>query len=413
MNTHMRILPIDAADEPRVGTLAVYAMSTAAGLAVANIYYNQPMLEVIERDLPGAFTAMVPTMTQLGYAAGLFLLVPLGDIVERRRLICLQFVLLGFALIAAAVAPDGAMLAAASLLVGVTAGVAQQIVPLAAHLSAPERRGKVIGTVLAGILTGILLSRTVAGLVATHWGWRDMFWFSVPVAFAAAFAMWRVLPPTAPISTLGYGALLASLRHLWIELPPLRLAAVTQALLFAAFSTFWTPLAFHLEVPPFGYSAEVAGLFGIVGMAGVLAAPLAGRYADLRGSKPVVVFGAALTVAAWMVIGVWTSLAGLVIGVILLDFATQSALVSNQHIVFSLRPEARARLNTILIGMMFLGGAAGSATGMAAWGHFGWQGVSILGTALGIVALLLQVRLGRQRGVTIERQKRAFTRIAK
>lgn len=384
MNTHTRIVPSANVDAPQLGTAAVYAMSAAAGLAVANIYYNQPMLELIERDLPGAFTAMVPTMTQLGYAAGLFLLVPLGDVVERRRLICLQFVLLGLALIAAA-----------SLLVGVTASVAQQIVPLAAHLSAPERRGKVIGTVLAGILTGILLSRTVAGFVATHGGWREMFWLGVPIAFATAFAMSRILPPTPPVSRLGYGALLASLRHLWIELPELRLAAVTQALLFAAFSAFWTPLAFHLEAPPFGYSAEIAGLFGIVGMAGVLAAPLAGRYADRRGPKPVVIFGAALTVLSWLVIGLWTPLAGLVTGVVLLDFAAQAALVSNQHIVFSLRPEARARLNTILMGMMFLGGSAGSATGMAAWWHFGWPGVSMLGAALGAIALLLQVRHAR------------------
>lgn len=368
-----------------------FAMAAAAGVAVANIYYNQPMLGLIERDLPGEVTGLVPTATQLGYALGLFLLVPLGDIVERRRLIVGQFVILGGALALAATAPTAVLVVAASLVLGLSATVAQQIVPLAAHLASPERRGATVGTILSGILTGILLSRTLAGFVATHGGWREMFWLGVPMALAAAALMATVLPHSRPDSTLRYGQLLYSIAGLWREFPALRLAAGTQGLIFAAFIVFWTILAFRLQGPPYGYGADVAGLFGIIGAVGILAAPLAGRFADRYGSPPVVAAGVALTLGSWVVFGTLTSITGLVIGVILLDFAMQTALVANQHIVFALRAEARARLNTVLMGSMFLGGAVGSAAGTVAWSAGGWPAVVGLGLGLGGLAIALQI----------------------
>ncbi|MGK9233943.1 MFS transporter [Inquilinus limosus] len=366
-------------------------MAAAAGVAVANIYYNQPMLGLIEAELPGRLSPLIPTATQLGYAVGLFLLVPLGDILERRRLIVAQFGVLALALAMAAMAPNAPLILLASLALGVSSTVAQQIVPLAAHLAAPSRRGATVGAILAGILTGILLSRTLAGFVATYGGWREMFWLGVPMALLAGGLMMAVLPHSPPDSRLGYGRLLHSIIHLWRDFPALRLAAVTQALIFAAFTAFWTILAFRLREPPFGLGADVAGLFGIVGAVGIFAAPLAGRFADARGPAPVVAMGAALTLASWAVFGLWTSLAGLVLGVILLDFAMQSALVSNQHIVFALRPEARARLNTVLMGSMFIGGALGSAAATSAWEAGGWPGVVGLGLALGAAASALQL----------------------
>jgi len=380
-----------------LGLGSTFAMAGAAGIGVANIYYSQPMLAVIQQDLPGSLSSAIPTATQLGYALGLFLLVPLGDLVERRRLVVAQFVLLAIALGFAAVAPGALSLLLASLAIGLLATVAQQIVPFAAHLAAPERRGATVGMVMAGLLTGILLSRTLAGFVAAHAGWRDMFWLAVPIALAAAGLMTVLLPRSAPEEKMAYRHLLRSIGDLWFEFPALRLAALTQAALFAAFSIFWTVLAFRLEQPAFGMGADIAGLFGLLGTVGILAAPLAWRFADKRGAAGAVVLGTAVTLVAWIVLGLWGSLIGLIVGVVLLDFGMQGALVSNQHIVFALRPAARARLNTVLMGSMFLGGALGSAASMLAWNGGEWPAVSALGVGFSVIATVLQLQAARQR----------------
>lgn len=366
------------------------AMAAATGLAVASIYYNQPMLGVMERAMPSSLTALVPMATQLGYALGLFALVPLGDLLERRQLIVWQFVLLAAALALTAIAPGAGIVLLGSLLIGAAATVAQQIVPFAAHLAPPERRGAVVGVVMSGLLCGILLSRTLAGFVADHAGWREMFWLGVPLSLGAGAVMRLLLPYSRPDTQHSYASLMASLAHLWREFPALRLAAFTQALLFGTFSVFWSILALHLQEPRFNLSAESAGLFGIVGAVGILAAPLAGRFADRHGPHRAILAGTILTLLSWVLFGAWLSLAGLVVGCILLDFAVQSALVSHQHIVYALRPEARSRLNTLFMGVMFLGGATGAAGASAAWVIGGWSAVALFGGLMAAGALTLQ-----------------------
>lgn len=399
----MDTVNVHSAVRSGVGKLGLLAMAAASGIAVANIYYNQPMLGIIESEFQHEpITGLIPTATQLGYALGLFLLLPLGDLVHRRRLIVGQFIILAAALAFAAIAPSAWMLIAASLIVGASSTVAQQIVPFAASLASPEKRGATIGTVMAGVLSGILFSRTLSGFVGEHAGWREMFWIGVPLALIAAAMMFVTLPDHRSTSRMQYHTAIRSLAHLWKSQPALRVATFVQAALFASFTTFWTILALYLQSPHFDLGADVAGLFGIVGAVGVFAAPLAGRIADKRGPHFVVWLGALMTLIAWIVFGVWSSMAALIIGVIVLDFGIQSALVSNQHIIYALDPEARSRLNTIFMTGMFLGGATGSAVATVAWGYGAWSAVSLLGALLAVVALGVRVLDQRSRSTALK-----------
>ncbi len=251
---------------------------------------------------------------------------------------------------------------------------------------------------MSGLFAGILLSRTLAGFVATSAGWRAMYWLGVPLALAAGWLMASRLPRSKPASSLRYGELLLSLRDLWQEFPALRLAAVTQGLLFASFTSFWTILSLHLQEPTYGLGADAAGLFGVLGASGIIAAPIAGRISDRRGPHGIILVGSVLVLTSWAAFGSWHAIAGLVVGVILLDFGIQSVLISNQYVVYALRPEARSRLNTIFMGTMFAGGAIGSAAAGIAWRTGGWWYVSLLGAAFAAAASALQsLSLARRR----------------
>lgn len=377
------------------GTLWLLAL--VAGVAIANIYYNQPLLDALASDFPGdaSWVGLVATMTQIGFATGMVLVSPLGDRMDRRRLILWQIAGICVALVLAATATTLAALVGASLLIGLFATMAQQAGPFAAELAPSEQRGHAIGTVMSGLVMGILLARTFSGLIAEHLGWRAVFAASIMTMLILACLVALKLPRSKPSSVLPYGELLKSLWGLALELRTLREAAVTGGALFAAFSLFWTVLAMLLASPPFGLGPQAAGLFGIIGAAGALAAPLAGKLADRRGPRAVISFAIVLMAVSFLIFGFsGTSLMGLVLGVIVLDVGLQMAQVSNQTRIFALKPEARSRVNTVYMTFYFLCGAIGSATGAYAWQQFGWGGVVIAGGVF-TAAAYLNHRLGR------------------
>jgi len=370
------------------GRATTLVMAVACGVAVATVYCNQPMLGILEAAFPGrgSVAGLVPTATQLGFAVGLLLLVPLGDRIDRRRLIMLQQTALAISLAAAALAPGAWALVVISALIGITSSVAQQIVPFAAELAEPDRRGATIGTVMSGLLCGMLLGRVVAGSVADHYGWRAMYWLNLLLVLATSCLLAATLPRGQPKTPAGYGELLKSLIALWRDEPALRRATMIQGCLFGSFTAFWTILALQLSAR-YHLGAETAGLFGIAGVVGILFAPIAGKIGDRHGPADLIAAGTFIMLASCMTFAAFGTVAGLVVGVILLDFGEQGALVSNQQVIYALRPEARNRLNAIFMGGMFVGGAIGSAGSVLAWHTAGWYAVCAFGAALVAIAL--------------------------
>lgn len=382
----------------------VNIVTIACAIAVANLYYNQPMLAEIGRSLavPPAMTATLPMLTQLGYALGLFLFLPLGDIVDRRRLVFVLNAGLFLSLIGLALAPSIVWLDAASLLVGMCSVLAQVLVAFVGRLVAPEARGRVIGTMQAGILVGILLARTVSGVVAEHLGWRAMYWIAAAVSLGVVMVLAPVLPRAPVLASLPYVEVLRSLRDLWREQRKLRCASLIGGLLFAAFSVFWSTLAYHLASPPFHYGPQAAGLFGLLGAAGAMTAPVAGRLTDRRGPALTVGLGSIITALAFLLFAVGgSSLPLLGVGAIVLDIGIQGAMIGNQSTVLSLSPEATSRTNTIYMVTYFLGGALGSYTGGLTWHWLSWPGVCELGLAYAIAALTLHF-IGRDRKTKLD-----------
>lgn len=393
MNTvEAQVVP---ARESGIPTRILLLMSISAGVVVANLYYNQPLLELMARSFKTAprWIGLVPTLTQIGYAVGMLLFIPLGDVADRRRLILTMSVLSIGALIVTALAPSFLVLSVASLAVGVFSIVPQLLVPLAAYLARAEERGRAVGDVMSGLLIGILVARTIAGTVGEHLGWRAMYWVASGLMALVTIAMWAMLPRVRGEADHSYLELQRSLLRLIKTEPVLREAAFVGAMLFGTFSAFWATLVFLLANPPYHYGSQVAGLFGLVGVAGAAAAPIAGRMADKRDRRANLRVAIVVVMVAFVVLLVWPhKLWALVVGVILLDAGVQSGQVTNQSRIYSLTPEAHNRLNTVYMVTYFVGGALGSAVGTFAWDHWRWTGVAATGLILCAAAMAPMLR---------------------
>ncbi len=381
----------------------VVLMAVATGAVVANLYYAQPLLHQVARTFssgPGPTSAVI-TATQVGYAAGLLLIVPLGDLHPRRPLVTRLYGVAAFALVACALAPTLWFFCVASVTVGVSSVAGQVMIPFAADLAPEERRGRVVARIMTGLLMGILLARTVAGLVAQAAGWRAIYWLSAVLMLCFAAVLWRALPSEAIRPHRRYRELVgSSLRLLGTE-PVLRRRAWHGACAFAAFSVLWTTLAFLLSGAPYHYSNAVIGLFGLVGAGGIAAANLAGKLADSARSTATTFAAGLFLVGSFALL--WagrSSLIALVVGVIVLDMGTQGMQITNQAIIYALRPDARSRINSAYMVCYFLGGAVGSVSAGALYALCGWSGVCVLGAGFGVLTLGLwlfdRFRVGSQ-----------------
>lgn len=381
-------------------------LATGAGLSVANLYYSQPLLGILAGALPApaADVGLIPTLTQLGYALGLLLLAPLGDRFDRRRIILAKLAVLLLALLGASLAPGLHGLLLASLVTGLAATVAQDLVPAAATLAPPAERGRIVGTVMTGLLLGILLSRVVSGLIGEWFGWRAVYLFAALSIAAIGVAVWRGLPAFAATTRLSYPALLGSLGALWRRHAALRRATLAQGLLSVGFSAFWSTLALYLHAGPFQLGSAAAGAFGLAGAAGALAAPWAGRLADRHGSEWVTRLGIGLVALAFASLLLpWlpgmAGLALLALATVVFDLGVQATLIAHQAQVYGLEPEARSRLNAVLFTGMFIGMASGAALGSLLLARLGWSGVAGLALATALLALTVRLWPARPRQV--------------
>lgn len=370
----------------------IVMMAVIAGAVITNLYCVQPILPLIAADMHVGLTAvdLVAGAALLGFATGLGLLLPLGDRYDRRKLVLAQIVVVFFLALAAAATSGVWSLAAVSFGLGAVSCVPQQLVPFAAVMSSPQERGRSVGTVVSGIMVGILLGRTLSGVVGAAFGWRAVYWveagFMVPIWLAAA----SLLPRGVPSTTLSYGRLLASLWPLVRDHRPLRESMMVQALLWACFNAFWVNLAALLVSSRWHLDSAWAGAFGIIGAAGALAASWAGRATDRFGPRRVVGASIAIVTLSYLLLaGAESSLVLLVLGVIVLDIGVQAGLVSNQTRAFAVDPAAQGRINSLYMTATFSGGAIGVAASGWLMARFGWTGIGVFGVALGVAGALI------------------------
>lgn len=383
-----------------------FIMAAACGLIAANLYYSQPLAGPIAASigLPAHATGLIVTLTQIGYGLGLLLIVPLGDLLENRRLIVTMIGAAAIALVAAGLSTAVLPFLAASLAIGLASTAVQMIVPFAANLAPDAHRGRVVGNVMSGLMVGIMMARPVSSFIARFSSWHLVFFVSAAVMVLLGFALATRLPKRVPQTKLSYFALIASMGRLYATQPVLRRRAFYQACQFAAFSLFWTVTPLVLAGPAFQLSQAGIALFALAGVAGAIASPIAGRLADRDLGRPATIFGILSVAIAFLIThlapeGSAIALALLTFAAILLDFGVTTTLVIGQRAIYGLGADLRSRLNGLFMAAFFMGGAVGSAVGAWAFAEGGWLLASMLGLTLPVLALaysLTEKRTDRQ-----------------
>jgi predicted MFS family arabinose efflux permease len=382
-----------ATHKPDLTNTTLWVMTLTTGLVVANIYYNQPLLN----DMANAFhvsngkAGQVSMLTQIGYAAGMLFVVPLADMVKRKRLMLIDFAFVIAALLLTALAPNIHILILSGFLLGATSIIPQLLIPMGAHLAKPHERGKKIGFMMSGLLIGILLSRTLSGFVGAHFGWRAMFYIAAAIMVVMWVLIYFLLPEVEPDYKGTYKTLMHSLVHLLKSEPKLQLASLRGALCFACFSAFWTTLVFLLK-QQFNQGSDVAGAFGLVGAFGAIAAGLMGRLSDKMDAYKLSTITLLLLLLSFIIfLFSANSIVGLILGVIIMDLGVQATHISNQAIIFSLNPVARNRINTIYMVSYFIGGSLGTFLATRVWGTYNWTGVCTIGITLSVITIIIHL----------------------
>lgn len=382
----------------RMDRRLVVLLAVTCGVAVTNLYVAQPLLDTIARafGVGGSTAGLLVTAGQVGYVLGLAFLVPLGDLLERRRLVVGLLVIAAAAQVVSTVAPSFAVLAASLAAVGVASAVAQVVVPLASSMAGEEERGRIVGTVMSGLLVGILLARTLSGLLSELGGFRLVFGVAAAAMLLLAAVLWRSLPVAPPPvgpdrgvpGRVRYRRLLRSVLALIGEEPELRRRMWLGATGMAIFSVLWTAVAFLLAREPYGYGDGVIGLFGLAGLAGALMAPVAGRVSDAGHGRAATTGALVALLGSWVLLDLGgTHVVALVLGIVVLDFAVQGLQITNQSTIYALRPDARSRITTAYMVAYFLGGVSGSTAASVVWGAGGWDAVCLLGGGIAATSL--------------------------
>lgn len=372
----------------------LWTLAIIAGISVANLYYNQPLLNRISRDLQTSeFTAnLIAMITQIGYAIGLLFIIPLGDLFKRKTIILINFTVLVVSLLTIALTPYIHLILFSSLLTGICSVMPQIFIPIAAQFSTPETKGKNVGMIVSGLLTGILASRVVSGIIGEYLGWRFIFFVAAGMMVICVIIIMRVLPDI-PCNFKGrYSDLMKSLFSLVMEYPQLRISSLRAGIAFGSFLALWTSLAFKMEQAPFFAGNNIVGLLGLCGIAGALTASYIGNYVQVLGVKRLNYIGCSLIFAAWFSLySGQNSYVGIITGIFIIDIGMQCIQLSNQATIFSLNPKAANRINTIFMTTYFIGGSIGTLLAGTFWHWFGWQGVVGTGITLATCSFMINI----------------------